>query len=123
MKILCADDNEWIGELYRHILAKVGHEVHIVTDGQAAWDLLAADLSAFDLVILDIRMPRLNGLELVSRLKRAGYGGRVVVQSGFLTNEVERALKAFKVDRIIHKPIRLSTLLEVVSELSPRSTR
>jgi two-component system response regulator TctD len=119
MKILCADDNEWIAELYQHILAKLGHEVRSVSDGQAAWDLLAADLGAFDLVFLDYQMPKLNGLELVSRLKRAGYRGRVVVQSGFLTPDGESALKALNVDRILHKPFGLAEVLQIMSELFP----
>jgi len=123
MKILCADDNESIGELYRRILTKLGHEVHTVANGQAAWDLLAADLGAFDLVILDYRMPGLNGLEVVIKLRRAGYPGRVVVQSGFLTPEVESALKSLNVDRIIQKPVSLGTVVDVVSETADRAAK
>ena len=123
VNILCADDNEWIGDLYQNILAKIGHQVRSVMDGQAAWDLLAADLSAFDMVILDYQMPGLTGLEIVRRLSRDGYPGRIVVQSGFLTPEIEQALAAYKVDRIIYKPIGLPTIINVVSELPPLTRR
>jgi CheY-like chemotaxis protein len=118
VKILCADDNEWIGGLYQQILARSGHQVHPVTDGQAAWDCLSADLNAFDLVILDFQMPWLSGLEIVKRLRRDNYRGKIVVQSGFLTPDLARQLEAFKVDRIVHKPIGFETITNLVAELA-----
>ena len=118
MKILCADDNEWIGGLYRQILARAGHEVESVTNGQAAWELLANDLDRFGMVIVDYQMPWLNGLEIVQRLRREGYGGRIIVQSGFLTPEMERKFEGLKVDRIVHKPIGFQTITDLVAELT-----
>lgn len=118
MKILCADDNEWIGGLYRQILARGGHQVESVTNGQVAWDMLADDMDAFGMVIVDYQMPWLNGYEIVQRLRREGYRGRIVVQSGFLTPEMERKFEGLKVDRIVHKPIGFETIMNLVADLT-----
>ncbi len=117
MRILCADDNPDIGELYQKILSRGGHEVDCVYDGQTAWEMLSSGPVVYDLVFVDYQMPRLNGGEIVRRLRKIGFPGRVVVQSGFLTPEMEREFQEeFKVDRIVHKPIGFQTVTNLVAE-------
>jgi CheY-like chemotaxis protein len=116
LKILCAEDHEQICELLKRVLSDAGHEVECVFDGQAAWDLLSADPSAFDVLITDHQMPRLSGLGLVQRLREIAFAGRIVIESGNLTPELEAAFLSLRVDRIVRKPLRPEVITELIAE-------
>jgi two-component system, chemotaxis family, sensor histidine kinase and response regulator WspE len=66
-KILVVDDSITVRELERKLLENKGYEVTIGIDGIDGWNL--ANKSEFDLVVSDIDMPRMNGIDLVKRLK------------------------------------------------------
>jgi CheY-like chemotaxis protein len=116
LRIICADDHELICELLKKALSDAGHDVECVFDGQAAWELLSADPSAFDVLITDHQMPRLSGLDLVQKLRQAAFTGRIVVESGNLTPELEAAFLALRVDRIVRKPFRPEFITELIAE-------
>ena len=67
IKILLADDEESIQTLLTYPLEKDGYEVIVASDGREALDHFAHD--RFDLVILDVMMPRLDGLEVCRRIR------------------------------------------------------
>lgn len=66
--ILLAEDETALRELYAGLLKEAGYEVVAVDNGEAAYGVLAA--RKFDLLLLDILMPKLNGLELLERLQK-----------------------------------------------------
>lgn len=67
--VLLAEDNKFFSKLVSGYLNIPGIDLHIVEDGQAAWDMLQQRRDFFDLVVSDIEMPRMNGFELVQRIK------------------------------------------------------
>lgn len=67
-RILVADDDDLLCELVRFKLEAIGHEVDIVEDGEAAWNILSAKGS--DLLILDSMMPVMSGPELLQKIRR-----------------------------------------------------
>jgi DNA-binding response OmpR family regulator len=121
LKILCADDDRAVGELVRLTLAHAGHEVSWVPDGLRAWEVLAPDLNAYDIVISDQRMPNLSGPELIGRLRAAGYRGRIIVFSGIVSDAGEKALRALGADLIIRKPAPAAALVDAVARLANRA--
>ena len=66
-QILLVDDDQILLQLGSTALSRVGFHVDIATDGQHAFDLLS--LTAYDLVITDLQMPRVDGLELIRRIR------------------------------------------------------
>lgn len=66
-KILIVDDDKYIRELYEEILKTEGYEVMTADNGQTGLDLILAN--QFDLVLLDIMMPKLDGLGVLTELK------------------------------------------------------
>ncbi len=66
-RILYAEDSTFYAQLVKNYLEAAGYEVEIAEDGQAAWEKLQQE--SFDLLITDIEMPRMNGLELVKRVR------------------------------------------------------
>lgn len=69
-KILIAEDESELRELYMDILQREGYEVVGVDNGESAYGVLLT--KEFDLFLLDILMPKLSGLELLERLKSQG---------------------------------------------------
>jgi CheY-like chemotaxis protein len=66
--VLLAEDELALRDLYKTLLEQEGYEVVAVDNGEAAYGILIA--RKFDLLLLDILMPKLNGLELLARLKK-----------------------------------------------------
>jgi len=67
-RVLVVDDSLTVRELERKLLAGRGYDVAVAVDGMDGWNMLRA--KAFDLVITDIDMPRMDGIELVTRMKQ-----------------------------------------------------
>lgn len=66
-KILVIEDEKALNEAYQLVLERAGHEVKVAYDGQEALDILN-DYKA-ELLLLDLRMPRMGGVEMLKRLK------------------------------------------------------
>lgn len=67
-RVLVVDDSLTVREVERRLLQNRGYEVTVAVDGMDGWNLLQRE--RFDLTITDVDMPRLNGIELVTRIKR-----------------------------------------------------
>ncbi|MGH7180075.1 MAG: response regulator, partial [Tepidisphaeraceae bacterium] len=91
-RILIADDQEMMRDSLAATLAREGHEVIATGDGQAA----AARLGngRFDLLITDLKMPRLSGIELLAEARKLKPDMPVVVMTAFAT--VATAVEAMK---------------------------
>jgi CheY-like chemotaxis protein len=81
LSILVAEDNEINALLMRSLLARLGHNVVITTNGEQAMGSWLSAMSAgtpYDLVLMDIQMPRLNGIETTKQIRthEAGQSGR-----------------------------------------------
>jgi DNA-binding response OmpR family regulator len=67
MRILCVEDEHFIGELYTRALTKAGYEVKVVYDGEQG--LNEAQTDQYDIILLDIMVPSLKGTEILERLR------------------------------------------------------
>ena len=81
--ILAVDDDPVVRETIRHVLSECGHSVSLATDGQQALDMLHR--APADLVILDIMMPEINGLDVCRRIRADPYLAKLPVI--FLTSK------------------------------------
>jgi signal transduction histidine kinase len=121
-RILIADDEGDVLELCQRILSKEGYRVSIVNSGLAAIDKVASE--HFDLVLTDIKMPGLNGLETSRAIKKVKPHVICMVMTGFATKET--AIEALKlgVDEFVVKPFSPEELnLAVASVLEKERLR
>ncbi len=119
MRVLLADDNPINALLARTLLTREGCSVTVVQDGEEA--VTAAAAARYDLILLDIRMPRLDGIGAAQRIK-AGEGLSANVPIVALTadtgdDERNHAFKAGMVD-FITKPIDAARLLAVAARFT-----
>jgi response regulator RpfG family c-di-GMP phosphodiesterase len=109
-RILVVDDEKVIREILTEFLTMEGYQVGAAEDGQKALDELA--LRPYDLIISDLKMPRMSGLQLLERLAADGVNVLTVIMTGFGTVETaieamkrgayDYILKPFKVEEVIH---------------------
>jgi len=90
--ILIADDEEAMRDACRQVLAPQGFVLKEASSGDGALEILRRE--CFDLVILDLRMPRVDGMEVLRRVQQESPGTATVVITGFAT--VESAVEAMK---------------------------
>ncbi len=112
-KILLVDDDMGIREVLSEVLSGEGFEVKVAKDGLESLDELERD--NFDLVIIDINMPRLDGISMLRVMERAGRKEKVIIMSGTTLDRdvMDRGLPDI-VDRL-YKPFNINKFLDVVA--------
>ena len=114
--ILVADDDTSVCLVLSTLLGRLGHHVEIVYDGKEAIMLLATKPGHFDILITDHRMPLVSGLELVHHLRKNEFAGKIMVISGFLTDDLLCAYRDKRVDKIIQKPFSVEELSSTLKD-------
>ncbi len=117
-RVLLAEDNAVNQKLAVSLLAKQGHEVIVAHDGREATAALEQD--SFDLVLMDLEMPNMNGLEATAHIReREANTGRhtpiVAMTAHAMKGDRERCL-AGGMDGYLSKPIRASQLTQVLAD-------
>ena len=118
-RILVAEDNRVNQQVIERMLTSVGHQVTLVANGEEALDALAD--GGFDLVLLDLNMPLLGGLDTV-KLHRFASGGRAdppfVALTADATDETRRQCQEARLDAYLTKPVDVEDLIVLVDRLT-----
>jgi CheY-like chemotaxis protein/anti-sigma regulatory factor (Ser/Thr protein kinase) len=114
-RILVVDDDRMTRHVLQGVLNNAGHSASVAKDGVEALTALRAE--PFDLLLLDVWMPRMNGLELLAKLRSRKNRPRVVVMTSDDTPET--LLKAVREQtfKYVHKPVHPPALLDTVREV------
>ncbi len=125
LKILIAEDDRELRQLFSHVLIKNGYAVKGVSDGQEALEALEADY--YDAVITDIMMPRMDGYELVRELRDSGSTIPVLMitakdafddmRLGFLSGSDDYMVKPVNVNEMV---LRVGALLRRAQMINDR---
>lgn len=117
-RILVVDDEESIRDLCARVLTRAGYAVVTAPSGEEA--VVRLERESFDLLISDIRMPGISGLEVLERAKATSPQIRVVLITGFGTPQMLTRAQQSGADRILTKPFNPMELLAAVRESLPR---
>lgn len=112
MRVLVVEDEPVIRELACAILGSLGHDPTCCADGEEALELVSRRAGAFDLVIMDVAMPRLDGFEATRRLRAfpAAADLPVLCMSGHVTPADRREALEAGCDAFLEKPFRVRDL-------------
>lgn len=119
MKILIAEDDRELRQLFAHVLNRQGYAVTGVSNGQEALD--AMDKNFFDLIITDIMMPVIDGYELVRQLREVGNTTPVLMITAKDAFDDMRMGFQFGVDDYMVKPINVNEMVLRVRALLRRA--
>jgi CheY-like chemotaxis protein len=119
LRVLLVEDEQLIAELFAETLSADGHDVAVANDGQEALALFAeaeATGQPYDIVVTDVRMPRMDGVTLTNRLRLDHPELPVVVVSGYAPAEQlsELAGREHAPVVVLPKPVNLSRLRTAV---------
>jgi len=119
MRILIAEDNPINQQLIRHILEKLGYQVEMAENGQEAVDRLADQ--TFDLILMDVQMPVMDGLEATRTIRRANVKNPVIIAlTADAQEEDRRECLAAGMQDFLSKPMQLDRLIAMLKKWAPR---
>lgn len=113
-RILLVDDEESLVEMGQAMLKRLGYYVVASMDPQEALDIFRADPSGFDLVITDLMMPGMTGLDLAKEIKELKPDAAIILCTGFGHKFTEEDAEAQGLSGIISKPITKRVLSQMV---------
>lgn len=116
MKILIIDDEYSFCKSLKEFLVSTGHKVMIATNGEQGLDILREEHP--DILILDIRMPGMTGFEVFDLINQEGIRTKIIVISAVDAVMLEKSILRSGVEAILHKPVNLTKLKEIIEELS-----
>jgi CheY-like chemotaxis protein len=129
---MVADDEQNIRDIISELLRETGHSVSVAVDGQDAWEKI--QIEPYDLYVIDVFMPRLDGLDLIAKIKELQPMAVIIIITGF--SSIDVAIKAIRQGayHYITKPIKAEELLlavesgikyaeEISEEAPPESTQ
>ena len=118
MRILIAEDDRAIRRAIRDVLEMDGHQVEEAEDGVHALQML--EQTDYEVLFCDIKMPKMDGIALMEKIKDAGHQPEIIVMSGH--GSIEMAVKALRLGAydFIEKPLNLNRILVSMSHLKEK---
>lgn len=132
LKIMVLDDEQFMLKLLAYMLANQGY-THVTTcnSGQAALDHMDQQLSPPDIILLDLNMPEMDGIEFLRHLVHRHYAGSIILVSGEderMQQSAEKLVRAHQIKILGHlkkpaSPTKLAAMLENFTKGKPGSAR
>ena len=125
LRVLAVDDDPFALRIVRHVLGGLGIAGVIGCEsGQAALDALAGDRGPVDLILLDLNMPGMDGIEFIRRLVERRYTGGIVLLSGedeSTLHAAETLIRAHRLSAVghLHKPVQRGQLAALLEHWCP----
>jgi DNA-binding response OmpR family regulator len=112
-RILLVEDEKDLAQVVCEILHTLPAEVIVARNGREAIRLIESE-QPFDLVLLDLVLPQLSGLDVLRRLRRISTSTKVIVSTGYVASVDSRDLAGLEVSGLLNKPYMPNELLAAV---------
>lgn len=119
-RVLVAEDDAAVRELYAFLLKHCGYEVIEAVDGKDAFDKFLKN--PCELVITDMNMPRMNGMDLIEELRRHNPGVYIIMITAFGTSNTQKEALERGANEYVPKPFELDDLRSRVDGFFTRTT-
>ena len=118
-RVLVVDDEFQVRTFFQNVLKDAGYEVLLAEDGRQALKLVRAQ--AFDLALVDLVMPNMEGLETIKAMRKELPALKVIAVSGFRGGEFLRMARYFGANSTIFKPVDPMKLVSAIGGLLVRA--
>jgi DNA-binding NtrC family response regulator len=112
--VLVVDDNEDLLETFAMILKRRGFFVETADNGASAVDKFKEH--SYDVTLMDIVMPEMNGVEAFRKIREMHPGASVILMTAYSEEELIQMARDEGADHVVHKPIRIDQLIEMIKE-------
>jgi two-component system cell cycle response regulator CpdR len=116
-RILLAEDDDSMRDFLAKALSRAGHEVDAVADGEDGLDVLGQTPGQFELLLTDIVMPGVDGIELARRAAEIDPGLKIMFITGFAAVALNAGAGAPKEAKVLSKPFHLRDLVDEVAKV------
>jgi len=113
--VLVIDDNEMSRTTLKEQLQQIGYEVNTVSGGHEALDIMQE--KHFDILMTDLSMPEMDGIELMQKAKKVAPSTNVVIFTGSMLNDEEKLVIHTTADAFLPKPLQLEQVSLTLSSL------
>ena len=120
LRVLLAEDDAVNQKMTTQLLEKMGHEVHVVETGREVLD--AIDEQSYDVILMDVQMPEMDGLEATHRIREEQPAEKqpyVVALTASVMESDRKACRDAGMDAFLSKPVQREDLLEVLNTENP----
>jgi two-component system, cell cycle sensor histidine kinase and response regulator CckA len=115
--ILVVEDEKHMLRLLESTLIDNGFAVFTAADGEEAIENFCRHKTETDVVLLDVGLPKVKGIDVLHEIKREQPAVRVVIASGYLEPELRTKILKAGVEHIIHKPYIVDEVVEIMRSL------
>jgi len=115
-RLMMVDDEPALAELFGIALHNAGYSVETFSNSTEALTAYANKPDAFDLIIADITMPGLDGIQLATKIRLVRYVP-VILYTGFCDSQIQARAESIEVDKLLNKPLLPDELVAEVKEL------
>jgi len=119
MKILLIEDDEDVAEVLAEAFAAGGHEIAIALTGEDGLARLVRDHP--DAIVLDVRLPGLNGVDVLRQIRSLDHGLPVIIMTGLATPGELTEIRRLGVTEIVEKPELLKRFGEALARIAQRN--
>lgn len=113
--ILIVEDQEGIRKLLTEVFSQEGYQVRVATTGKEA--LQAFDHQSFELLMIDYKLPQMNGIEVIHALVERGETVPVILMSGLTEKLTDEEIASPLIQHVISKPFDIIHLKEIVQTI------
>ncbi len=114
MKVLVAEDQEVMREMIKDFFVLFGHSVTCCDNGFKAWESWSKERP--DIIISDIHMPIMTGVELLKKVKKVAPDFPVILITGVSVEEAKIEAEKYKVDEFVRKPFAVPDLVKLAEK-------
>ncbi len=117
--VMVVDDDEELARLFRELLKGSGYNSVSFSDPILALEQFKDNPQDYWLVIADLKMPNLNGIDLANRIRKNSLSVKILLITGFFDDEYLNSddFKQARISEVLRKPVNLKELLRRVNEL------
>ena len=115
--ILYVEDDELAQKLLMRVLSRRFNKIFSASDGKEGLEIYQNKSSEIDLIITDIQMPNLDGLEMAKQIKRQNSNIPIVITSAFNDSDYLRRSEEIKIDEYLNKPIEIQSLIRIIHDI------
>jgi PAS domain S-box-containing protein len=122
-RILFVDDDDLVRATVTGMLVELGYEVIAAASGEEAIRLFDARSGAVDLLLLDLMMPGMDGIQTLERIRERGWSVPAMIATGFWASDRSVEIEGLGVAAVLRKPFSISALAGEVARILPEPGR
>jgi two-component system, cell cycle sensor histidine kinase and response regulator CckA len=116
VRVLLVEDEMLVSAPIVQVLERNGHKVRHIENGHEAWKHLETNLGSYELLIIDVNLPGMNGIDVVARARERDFQGRIFMVSGRFTSSDMSALTRLRIDHSLTKPFNVQQFIQAVNK-------